>query len=327
MNQECRARIATTSWSRRLLNLVAPTAATYYNRRVRRVVLCGVLAGCFSKPARPLATQDASPAGDSIVSDAPVDGPQRNCMGVAFGSTPTVIGELNPFFQAEPTMTADMLEVYFTSDPDRADASYLYDVRRGSRMSVGEIFTLDINLPTFNANDQLDMEASITGDGLMIAFVSRRSGDDRAYYATRPDRQTDWTAAILMPGLANERISNLDLSTDGLTLYYPNSSSPSQLLRATRTTRTEDFTINGLMLGADRRFPTVSTDGRELFYYDNNLSILWSERESTAVPFDPGVLAATNAFDPDLLPGDETLIATSSSGSGILVFQRTCPAL
>ena len=89
--------------------------------------------------------------------------------------------------------------------------------RRGSR---SEPFAEPVPLPPA-IQDQAGEMASLSGDGLTLAFASKPSADEDIWLATRPSRDAEFGPPTRLPAPVNspehERVPVL--STDGLTLF------------------------------------------------------------------------------------------------------------
>ena len=278
---------------------------------MRRAVIC-LLAGCFTKP-EPFTPPDAAPL--------------VNCSGVPFPDNPSTFGEFLGTNPADPSLTADGLEMYFTIDPDpTADPrTYRYDIVRWTRTDPMGVFMRDTTPLDFNAADTPDADPSLTADGSMIFFISQRSGGERGYFATRSSGT--WGAGQSIPGLETMDMHSIDISFDGLALYFFDTSSPARLMRATRPSRLDAFespTIVGGDLGTNLGFHTVSADQLEMFYL-NTTGTNHAARATVDALFEPAPPTfASIAIDPDLSADGETLVVAIANTLGML--HRDCPA-
>jgi len=275
---------------------------------VRRAVIC-LLAGCFTKP-EPFTPPDAA-----LV----------NCSAVAFPDNPSTFGEFLGTNPADPSLTADGLEMYFTIAPYPMDP-YLYEIAHWTRTTPSGMFAPDPTPLAFNDAGTADSDPSLTADGSMIFFISQRShAGERGYFATRTDGT--WGPGQSIPGLETMDMHSIDISFDGLTLYFFDTSNPARLMMATRGSRLDNFgppTIVGGDLGTDLGFHTVSADQLEMFYL-NTTGTKHAARATTNDLFEPAPPTfASIGIDPDLSADGETLVVAIANTLGVL--HRDCPA-
>ena len=272
---------------------------------MRRAVIC-LLAGCFTKPE--LFTP-----------------PLVDCSAVPFPDNPSTFDEFLGTNPADPSLTANGLEMYFTIAPYPKEP-YLYEIAHWTRTDPNGEFIPDPTPLAFNLANTPDSDPSLTADGSMIFFISQRSGgNERGYFATRTNGT--WGEGQSIPGLATMDMHSIDISFDGLALYFFDTSNPAQLLRATRPSRLDDFgmpAIVGGALGTDLGFHTVSADQLEMFY----LNTTGTQHAARATVDDLFELAppsfASIAIDPDLSADGETLVVAIANTLGVL--HRDCPA-
>jgi hypothetical protein len=216
-----------------------------------------------------------------------------------------------------PTVREDRLEVY------QVTGSTGYVIVRSHRDTIDETFltnvgdTSVINMGTFQD------DPALTADGLELAFIAIQSAPVvRGYLTTRPDPMLPgWTAPVPMPGLETTTMKQLDLSPDGLTLYYVTDPS-STLYQATRADRSSPFVPMFMPIASTVHYPTLSANGLELFTELDSLSgVYYATRASTGDVFGAfqAVGALVSAYDVDLVP-DGTLLSTG----GTHFFQRSC---
>jgi hypothetical protein len=144
--------------------------------------------------------------------DGPTDGvhidagPNDPDAGLGMFATPIAITELDDPSQQDddPTLTDDMLEVYFDSSRDGGATSGMGDIWVAKRASVADPFgapTLVAEL----ASTADDTTPDITGDGLRIYWGSDRAslGNRDLYVSTRVDRASPWSVPAIIPELAS----------------------------------------------------------------------------------------------------------------------------
>jgi hypothetical protein len=117
-----------------------------------------------------------------------------------FGAPVLVLELSNPYPDDDPTLTDDMLEIYFGSS--RGGASE--DVWMSTRATVDALW--DVPEPVASVNSGLTeslVEVSAVGLILLVASDRLVFGDLDVYYSRRADRSQAWPAPIPLPGAAN----------------------------------------------------------------------------------------------------------------------------
>jgi hypothetical protein len=109
----------------------------------------------------------------------------------------------------DPTLTSDMLEIYF----NRAG-----DIWRAERSSLGSAWSEPAVEASLSSTSN-ETNPEITGDGLTIYFASDRahplaSGGHDIYRATRPTRGATWSAAEPVTALNTAADDHPGISTD-----------------------------------------------------------------------------------------------------------------
>lgn len=113
---------------------------------------------------------------------------------------PVLVTELSSFAaEDDPTLTADMLEIYFGSTRNG-----LEDVWMSTRDSVGDVWDAPMLVDTLSAGST-DTLVEVSADGLFILLASDREliGDQDVYFARRGDRGQPWPAPQPLSGAAN----------------------------------------------------------------------------------------------------------------------------
>jgi Tol biopolymer transport system component len=193
---------------------------------MRALLLATVAAGCgrFGFDG----AQDASTLSDG---DA----------GVALGafSAPIRLANVNASAKDDdPTLTGDMLEIYFDSARPGGAGVSGGDVWVARRASTAETFGTP-TLVTELASPNDDTTPKISPDGLVLYFASDRAGtgDRDLFVTTRPDRVSPWAAPQRIVELASSSDDNGAMETaDRLHLVFASSRGGSEdLFEATRT--------------------------------------------------------------------------------------------
>ncbi len=114
-------------------------------------------------------------------------------------------------------------------------------------------------------------------------------------------------------------IGGLDLSPDGLRIYLDDYA---RLVTATRTSRTGSFGLQTQVMGENAGFPSVSSDGLEVYY--NGGGLIRRTRASTSAMFDGATATVIDegGYDGDLTPDDQTLVYT---GGNVTYISTRCP--
>jgi hypothetical protein len=235
--------------------------------------------------------------------------------------TPQVVSELTSIFRTDnPTLTADLLEIYFTSE--RNGDGDVWFARRGSLF-------VSFNAPTPIAELNtavFETSSAISADGLTLWFGSDRPGgvgSTDIWVSSRPDRAASWsppenvaalnTAAEDIPRPPGQRGLVMPLSSKRATAAVY------QTFLAARAGAGAPFGAPALiaeLVSADRSTVDgfLTDDGLTLFYSSSPLQFLGDAGpiiEGTADLFVASRRSVNDAFDsPQALddlntPGDE----------------------
>jgi hypothetical protein len=241
-----------------------------------------------------------------------------------------------------PTLTADLLEIFFTAGVAETDTD-VWTARRASRDRLFERpeRLAEINSPAFETS------SAISGDGLSLWFGSTRArdpGDHDIWLATRSSRGAEWSPPREVPELRSNGMDiprppgqhglAMPMASDRLTPGFY------QTFLAMRSDPSAAFTAPALIdelsfAGSATTDAFLSDDGLTLFFSSNmppqpqDLYVAW--RRSTSEGFDSyAALADLNTVDADerdpwLSPdGRELYYASNVSGNhAIYVAQVT----
>ena len=267
--------------------------------------------GCFEKPAN-LTNRTADAATDGA---GAADAPAALCDVPFSPMVPLRLGELDGAATGEPTITGDGLDLYWMLQTSGSN----YEIHHADRAAVGNSFTTRGRF-TPAPIEATDQDPSISADGDLLVYRGQPGAAPKAYFLTRT--AGTWSTPALLPGLEAEVVSSLDLSPDGLTLYFNNGSN--NLRRATSASRGAPFVVDPTGLGANFSFAAVSADGREV-YYASSGGISRVLRPDTAFGWQMSSMTQvlTEGFDPELSPDGESLYV--ANGIGISVATRDCP--
>lgn len=283
-----------------------------------------VLAGCgrlgFS-PVSPgsdgggdsTATTDGSP--DAFT---PPTGP--------FG-TPTMIPGLGAIgSNDDPSMTADLLELFLESD--RTGGAGAGDLYVATRQSVTDMFSPPINLGVLNTAGD-DVTPSISSDGLTLVFSSRRPGalgaapNKDLYVSTRPTRTGAWSVPIPIAASRTSDDVSPSVSQDGLRLYFISQASSDDVFVSSRATTTAAWgaavPIAELNSTAEDSGPSINTTETFIVFASTRAptaggsDLRTARRASVGDPWEPPQpLAELNTSgeetDPWLSPDERTIV-------------------
>lgn len=122
-----------------------------------------------------------------------------------FGDAGRPVATINgPFDEGTPTLTADLLEIYFSSKRSGQGEGDVWSATRTNRADA-----FDAPTPVLAVNsEQVDISPAIAPDGLTLWFASDRSGGSGGldvWRSTRPTRSAAWSAPVNVPDLSSDR--------------------------------------------------------------------------------------------------------------------------
>jgi Tol biopolymer transport system component len=240
-----------------------------------------------------------------------------------------------------PTFTADLLELYFTTGREGGLGSQ--DIWVSRRASPSDRWGAPAPVPELNSADT-ETSPGISADGLTIWLESNRPGGKGAYdvwMSTRPNRNSAWTTPVNVPELSStdDDMAHPTMYSPLLILVATRSLAPPEwdLLWATRPDQASPFgtptPITELNSSSSDVDPYLSADGLEFFFNsnrvpDNGEDLYYATRTSTAGKFsEPRPITELNGTskerDPWLSP-DLRYITFSSNRSGTyLIYQAS----
>lgn len=180
--------------------------------------------------------------------------------------------------EEEPSLTADMLEIYFTKeDPQVQQSQDLYYARR---KEVDAVWEGPTRIDTVSTTTVDEFHPWISDDGLALHFSREDPADVWTYYlfrSTRPNREGPWSAVALVKMPTDpERVIPGRLTGNGKTMVFMLNVKPElwwDLALATGPS------VDGLSWSAYVELAEVSVDG----YTDNHP---WINDDLTVIYFD-----------------------------------------
>lgn len=256
---------------------------------------------------------DSSTRDGAVVVDTPGDGPL--CGMGAFGPPMTVTEVPGSTF--DPQLRGDLRELFMTKDTGSGQ-NELFHMTRGSTSDPFENPELLASLNTTSA----EADPAVTADGLDLFWKSDRPSANGpgtfVWEATRGSADGPWSPPQQALGMENTQVESLDVSADGLTLYY---NKGGQLWEITRPRRDAAF-AGPTSDGTELSFPSVSADGLEVFGNGSN-QVVRRHRTQLGGAFGAEESVAMGVSDPDIAPDGRTLIV--KTGGGTATMQRSCP--
>jgi len=237
---------------------------------------CGFQHGALSDGS--LGTSDDSASGNS---DAPV-GPGADAAAVAADAPPDTIGTGawtnigavlpgSPVGDDDPTLTGDLLEIYFNRNAD---------IYVATRTAIGQPWSTPARVDELSSTGN-ETTPEITSDGLFILIASDRNGTvgaDDIWVSTRASRAAAWSAPVHINELSSTTENAASAPTDDrLTIVQIGNPSGTdvQMYTASRATATGTFSSPTAIPGANSAqsdySPMLSQD-RLTLYFDSNRS-------------------------------------------------------
>jgi hypothetical protein len=246
-----------------------------------------------------------------IRADAAIDAP--GCAASPFASPVQVEGAFVTN-DVDPGSGDDPRELWLA----RLNGSNKYDIWIATRADASSPFD---NGSFFAHNSaEHDGDAAVSADGLVVMFLSHRTSAIGVYESTRTAIGATFTPPrAVTPG--GDR--GIDLSVDGLTLYYMNVDFGLRAIR--RPTRDQPFGPPGDVLATGIEWPSVSPDELEVYFAKPlGQGMYRRTRGSTSVAFDDAseTLISPGGADPDVSSDSTRLYFVS--GGGVSVMTRTC---
>lgn len=222
-----------------------------------------------------------------------------------------------------PSLTEDLLDIYFTSNRPGPGQGDIWHAHRASREEAFDAATLESDLSTAAR----ELSPAVSRDGLTLYLASDRPGSSGGldiWRSERPSRVAAWGELQLVPDL-NSMSDDFPRPLAQRELVMPLASKRdggvTQIFLATRASLDAPFEVEPLRLqsAAGMAGGFLSEDGRLLFFHrgadGGDLYVTW--RHSTEEPFDddPLPLDAVNSLSMERDPwvsSDQTRFFFSS---------------
>ena len=264
---------------------------------------------------------DQAPADSAALPDGLTDADINTQLG-PWGTPVPLTAVDDPTYQEDdPTLTSDMLEIYFDTDRP-VNGGALGDTWVSTRIAPTDTFGAPTPV-TVLVSTADDSTPDLSPDGLRLYLGSDRmiAGDRDIYVSSRADRQSPWGSLVRIPELATTQDdSGVCESADGLSMIFASTRTGNGDLYVTsRATTSSSWGTPQLLAGFDN--PEEETqqwcnDDLTLVYYSHRingqLDIWYASRPSPAAPFDtPQPVANLNTVrdeaDPWLSPDLRTM--------------------
>jgi Tol biopolymer transport system component len=281
------------------------------------------------------AGDDAVPSDDAAIDAAPATGP--------FGA-PAEIPELaSAGFDDDPTLTADLLEIYFSSSrPGGMDTNG--DIWFSTRPSAASPWGTPALVPVVNTAVE-DQSAGISADGLTLYFSSRRTAaltGSNIWMSTRATRQAAWQVPVLVTELSTNQDDfepQPDPSGLRLVMYRDLGGGDRAVFESTRGSSTVPWgtpvKLTAIETAGSERSPCLADDGRALYFSSDRASgtanvhdLFVATRATTGDPFvSPMPLVELDSSgdndDPWISPDGHVLVFSSQRTGDSAIYQAT----
>lgn len=261
--------------------------------------------------------------------DAPPPRPDAvGCAGKAFVG-PDVLTEFDAVpnrSEFDPTENADGTELWFSSREAAGNAQDLsWSTKIAATGKWGPSTVAPFNLPGVT-----DADPALSDDGLRLVFMSDRLGSLRAWEVARTAVGQPFGGAAILRGIDGIPVDGLDMTLDGLTLYF-SAANDGELHVAHRSSVDAPFVAEEeggalRVLANGVAYPSISPDGREVFYgHPGGGSATYRRvRGDTSQPFEVTEEVIYNDADDPEISADGRRLYFARSGA-LLVARRDCP--
>lgn len=265
-------------------------------------------------------------SGDDAGGDAVVD-----TVGTgSFGTPSSIVPLESTSFDDDPTLTADLLEIYFASNrPGGLDSTG--DIWFATRPTATSAFGPPQLVAGINSNVE-DQSPGISADGLTLYFSSRRTAvltGSNFWITTRTDRASPWSSPVLATDLStnmDEFEAQPDASGLRLVLYRDLGGGDRSIFEATRATAADAWgtpvLVPSLDTAGSEHSPCLTNDGLAIYFGTDRggtagvHDLYIATRPSVTAPFAtpepvPGINDAADDDDPWVSPDGHWLVFSS----------------
>ena len=162
--------------------------------RCRLLAVSLVTACAFSPPA---GEPDAARDPDAML-EGPAEAMPLGAWGPAMPLTRLNTGRL----EDDPSLTADMLELFFASNRASPNA-FDEDIYVATRETLAEPFQNPTRVDELSEVSVLDSNVEISPDGLTVIFTSARGGNEDLWISTRDTRTMPWKPPAVLGSLSS----------------------------------------------------------------------------------------------------------------------------
>jgi Tol biopolymer transport system component len=191
---------------------------------------------------------------------------QRDTPDAGWGA-PTAVAELNTRMpEQSPGISFDGLTLWFTRSVMGQQQPQIWVT---TRAAIGDTWSSPTAVAELDdAGTQLSPK--VDEDALLMVFDSTRSGSREVYATTRPNMQSQWGPAALVPGLPPDAVDPF-VASRGLALWFVSSPSGNEdLFMATRPSTVAAFgtatPLSELNTPAAESDPALSPDFRYIVF-------------------------------------------------------------
>lgn len=186
---------------------------------------------------------------------------------------PTPVAMLNTTdIEDDPSLTADLLEIYFASDRPGGQGM---DIWRSSRMDPAGSWNAPSVVAVVNSTSE-ETAPYISRDGLVLWFGSYRLGELDIWMSTRPNRTAAWSLPTVVDELRSADVDSGPTTDATATLMIMNrgpASATLDLYASERASAQDVWSVpvplTGFATAADDAGAWLSADGTVIYFASN----------------------------------------------------------
>ncbi len=243
----------------------------------------------------------------------------KECSTVRFTEQRPLVELSNMGFVFDGQLDARGTELWYTR-PITSDTYDLFRATRPDRESAFEVPTT----PTTLLPGTTVFDPAMNADGTRMMIIA--SSGNRLYEGVRPNPASAFDGLRVVAGVGDFPLGleSIDLSWDGLTLYF---TAASGVLYVTHRDDLDAPFDGPRMLFDDVSFPSVSPDEKEIYYSRFSAGaygqVFRKTRDDRDADFANEEVVFDDAGDPDVSPDAATLVLSTRGGLSLL--SRACP--